>query len=290
MLEKRDQNYPTNPVYLTTFYREGVEKRKSLISLTEGVFRIYKSPLDGNQTDQIKLLKMRQYKNTEEKDTVITRFKSGIHSCMLLDIVKNLPDFLEIHNPANPYVYTHSDITVINNRLANVISFEQHPQNKESLYKGKIYIDNENDALLQVRFEINPAYVEKASSLFVERKSKGITIKTRHISYTVSYKYWDGVYYINHIRGDLHFNIRKKRQLFRTQLHTWFEMVNCGIEDKHVSRFGRKETIPQTFIFSETKHQYDASFWGNFNTILPEEELYEALSKITAKLEEINGE
>jgi len=286
MLEKRPENYAADPVYMTTFYREGVEKRKKLITLTEAVFKVYKNPYDTPFNDQVKLLKMRKYKNVHEKDTVITKIKSGPQGSLMLDMVKNLPDFLEVHAPNNPYLYAHSDIIVIDNRLANVISFEQRADLRLPLYKGEIYIDNDNDALLMVRFEIHPDYVEKATSMFVERKSKGVNIKSRKIVYTVSYKPWNGTYYINHIRGDLHFHIRKKGQLFSSPIHTWFEMMTGRIDTTDVQRFNRKEALPHTTVLSDAKYIYDPSFWENFNTILPEEELYDALSKITAKIEE----
>ncbi|MCD8043896.1 MAG: carboxypeptidase-like regulatory domain-containing protein [Tannerellaceae bacterium] len=288
MLEDRKLNNATSPAYLTTFYREGIENRKKLINLTEGVFKVYKAPYHISGGDQVKLLKMRHYKNIAEKDTVITKIKAGVQGTLQLDFVKNLPDFLMIHDPGNPYIYTHSDLTMIDGRLANVISFTQAPQYHIPLYQGEIYLDHENNALLMVRFQINPLYVDKATNLFVERKSRGLHIKTREITYTISYKHWNGTYYINHIRGDLHFNVRKRRQLFNSHIHTWFEMVTCDIHTENVQRFPRRETLPQSNIFANTKHVYDASFWENFNVIIPEEELSEALSKITSKLEEIN--
>ncbi len=287
MLEKREENYADTPVYLTTFYREGVERRKKLVTLTEAVFKVYKNPYNSSLHDQIKLLKMRRYKNVNEKDSLVTKIKAGPQGSLMLDMVKNLPGFLEVHDEVNPYMYAHSDITLIDNRLANVISFEQKPEFRLPLYKGEIYIDNENDALLMVRFEIHPAYVEKATSMFVEKKSKGVNIKTRKISYSVSYKPWDGTYYINHIRGDLHFQVRKKGQLFNSPVHTWFEMMTGHIDTKDVQRFNRKETLPQTTVLADAKYIYDSSFWENFNTILPEEELYEALAKITSNIEQI---
>ncbi len=96
----------------------------------------------------------------------------------------------------------------------------------------------ENNALLRVDFEVNPQYIEQAAGMFVERKSRNLRITPQKVAYTVSYKQWNGTYYINHIRGDLHFKIKKRRQLFNTNiLHTWFEMVTCKIDTANVNRF-----------------------------------------------------
>lgn len=285
MLSKRDINYPRQPVYLTTFYREGVEHKKNLVSLTEAVFKIHKSPREGT-VDQVKLLKMRRISNQLVKDTLITKMKSGINACLMLDLMKNLPDFLSPENNMS-YTYAHTDITVIDDRLVNVISFEQKKGINTPLYRGELYIDTENEALLRAYFEINPQYIHKATDMLVEKKSRNLRITPSHVAYTVSYKVWNNTYYIQHIRGDLHFKIKKRANIFNTtSLHTWFEMATCKTDTLHVNRFTRNEVLPTRTVFSDTKFKYDESFWGNFNVILPEEKLSESLRKISSKIEE----
>ena len=92
---------------------------------------------------------------------------------------------------------------------------------------------------------------------------------------------------MNHVRGDLFFRIKKRKQLFGTfPLHTWFEMVTCKIDTNRVSRFARSEALPTRTIFAETRFTYDEKFWGNFNMIPPEEKLNDAIGKISSKIEE----
>ena len=63
--------------------------------------------------------------------------KSGINASIQLDIMKDAPDFLLPESDVNyPYVYAHSDITVIDGRMANVISFEQRDFINSPLLKG----------------------------------------------------------------------------------------------------------------------------------------------------------
>ncbi len=285
MLDHRRDNYATSPVYHTSFYREGVEYRKRLASLTESVMKIYKAPFQSG-TDQVKMLKMRTIVNKNETDTLVTKFKSGINACLMLDLVKNIPDFLELDDK-NPYVYVHSDITVIDDRLAYVISFEQAPYINEPFYKGEIYVDKENHALLATRFEVNPALVEKAASQYISKKSRNIQITPQKITYSVSYKQWNGTYYVNHIRGDLHFKVRKKGSLFfNAPVHIWFEMVNCLTDITEVNKFARNEVLSTRTVLADTEYVYDPTFWENFNIIPPEEQLTDAINKISAKIEE----
>lgn len=286
MLEKRKENYPLNPVYLTSFYREGIERKKGMVSLSEGVFKVRKTPFSSYATDQVKLLKMRKVSNVHEKDTIIARIKSGIHACLMLDIVKQVPDFLRAEEES-PYVYTHAGITVVDNRMVDIIHFEQKETYKDPLYRGNVYIDKDNKALLKAEFEIHPDYIRKATNMFVERKSKNLEITPQYIRYTISYKQWDKTYYINHVRGDLYFKIKKKRFFFSsTDVHAWFEMVTCKVDKNEANRFSRAEILSTRTIFSETPFEYDNLFWGEFNVIIPENELYEAIRKISSKIEE----
>ncbi|MCD8264419.1 MAG: hypothetical protein LUD02_09935 [Tannerellaceae bacterium] len=228
---------------------------------------------------------MRKISNTAERDTVIAKMKSGVEASILLDLARNIPDFLALDGN-KIYNYIQSDITVIDHRLAHVILFEQKKEYNLPLYQGKIYIDAENAALLQVEFELNPKLIRKAKNMLIARQSRNLRITPVKAGYIVSYKEWNGTYYINHVRGDLHFNIKGKRQLFNSPLHMWFEMVTGKIDTEQVIRFTRKEILPLHTIFSETNYRYDNNFWKDFNVIPVEENLLEAIEKISSKIEE----
>ncbi|NDW11614.1 carboxypeptidase-like regulatory domain-containing protein [Bacteroides sp. 214] len=280
MLLARTANYATKPTLLTVFYREGVERKNRNLDLAEAVLKIYKTGLQSDSPDQAKLIKMRQIRDWQVNDTIFTKIKSGIYSSLLLDVVKNIPDFLEVHNRPNPYLYTHADIDVVDNRLVNVITFEQKKEIREPFYKGEMYIDMENAALLECRFEVHPMYVEKAIGWYVNRLSRHYRLTLKKAAYHISYRAMDnGLYYINRVRGDLEFKVRHKRQLFGSSTKIWFEMVTCQIDNEQVESFPRNERISPRGIFSETNHAYDPSFWDKFNVILPEDALRELIIK-----------
>ncbi|MDR0825493.1 MAG: carboxypeptidase-like regulatory domain-containing protein [Prevotella sp.] len=288
MLEKQKDNYPSSPAYLTTFYREGINYKKKDVDITEAVLKVYKTGYQNDvNLDQAKLVKMRRINNVLEKDTIFAKMKSGINSTLTLDIMKNSPDFLT-PDEQRLYDYTHTDISVIDGRRVNVISFEQKEYITDPLYKGQLFIDAENHALVEVRFEVNPVYAAKATNQYVEKKNKDIHLTLKQACYTVSYKLFnDSVYYINHIRGDVDFKVTNKHRLFSSPLRFWFETVNCKVDTNNVTGFSRKERLATHNIFSETKYKYDENFWGAFNVILPEEKLKEL---IINNLSEISGE
>lgn len=287
MMESRKTNYASAPVYLTTFYREGVQLKNKFQSLTEAVFKVYKSPtLEINASDQVKLLKMSRIDNRETTDSLIAKISSGVEACLQLDIVKNIPDFLSLESSDRLYLYTSGDMVSVDDRSAYVIYFRQRRGVKEPLFCGELYIDSENSALLQARFEIQPEYVKEATRLFVVRQADKIRLTTQKIAYTVSYKSWNGIYYIHHIKGDLYFKMRKKRVLFSNPtLHTWFEMVTCRIDDRNVMRFPRGERMSTHTVLADIDFKYDEGFWGNFNIIPWEENLNKIIEKVALKIE-----
>ena len=288
MLNNIPNNYQSEPVYFTCFYREGVEKKNTIVNLTEAVFQIYKTGYKSSAEDQVKLLKMRKISNNLENDSIILKMRAGIDASLHLDIIRHLPDFLEL-NEDNPFNYFKIDMAVTDNGLAHVIAFEQKPGIKEPLYKGELYIDADNSALLVAHFEVNPNYIDKASDIFVLKKPRDIDIKPERADYYVYYKYRNGKYYLNHLRGDLIFKIKKKKAFFQPakSIRTFFEMVVCKIDTTEVKKIPRKESISTRTVFSETKFQYDNRFWDDFNVILPEERLNEAIGRISSKIEEI---
>jgi hypothetical protein len=287
MLEKRSENYFDKPVYLTAFYREGIDYKNGFINLTEAVFNIYKHPFHSGKEDQVKLLKMRKISNKNINDSILLKLKAGISASLLLDLIGNPPDFLETEE-GNPYNYAKIDMTTIDSRPAHVIAFEQKPGIEEPLYKGELYIDAENSALLSAHFGINPLYVKKAKSSLVVKQSKGVDISPKEVVYTVSYKEFEGKYYLHYIRGDLNFTVKKKGWLFNrsSTINSFFEMVVSNADLTDVKPFHPGESLPTSKIFSETKYNYDPNFWGNFNVILPEQKLSDEIERISSKIEE----
>lgn len=284
-LDARDHLYLDKPSYFTSFYREGIERKKDLLKLTEAVFKVYKQSYTHSTADQVKLLKMRKITNNAVKDSLVLKMKAGVEASLMLDLMKNIPDYLEI-NDKNIYDYTKIDMTEIDSRMAHVISFEQRKGITEPYLRGKLYIDAENSALLSAELEVHPSYIEKAEELFVEKRGKNVKIHPQQIVYSVSYKELNGKYYMNHVRGDLYFKMKGKGQFFFNPMHIFFEMVTCKVDTNSVIPFPREERLPVKKIFSEENFSYDNNFWGDFNVILPEENINKNLSRITSKIEE----
>jgi len=283
-LEQRKVNNFVEPAYLTTFYREGVQKNERMLSYSEAVFKVYKSSFDQSELhDQVKLLKSRKVQNANPKDTVLLKLKAGILAGLQLDIVKCLPGFLDPMQFSD-YTFTYSDLVSYNEQNAYAITFVQNSGIEDALFTGTLYIDNESFAILGADFEVNPEYIDKAVNELVQKKSRKLKVKFEKINYSISYTSYNGRYYLNHARSDLHLKTRLRNRLSYDHFHTFMEIATCHIDTLNVTRFSNQEVIKPDIVFSDASYNYDDSFWGDYNIIAPEEKLGEALSKIIGKI------
>ncbi len=278
-------NYSNEPVYITGFYREGVQKDAKYLNYSEAIVKIYKSSIDRSiESDQVKLLQSRKVINIDQKDTLIIKLKAGLRSSLTLDLIKSIPDFL---NPEfiDSYNYSRADIVSVNSRNAYAIDFEQKESISDPLYKGTMYIDMETYAIVNAVFEINPRFVQDTDEMFVIKKSRKIKITPKKISYSVNYNYRNGKYYLGHIRGDLQINYKKRYKLFSDDFRVFLELVSCQVDTINVNRFNRDESIKMNTVFLDAKFVFDQTYWGDYNIITPEEKISQALSRINTKME-----
>ncbi|NVO08736.1 MAG: carboxypeptidase-like regulatory domain-containing protein [Bacteroidales bacterium] len=286
----RSLNYTNEPVYITSFYREGVLKNGKYLNYSEAVMNIYKSPYFRIfESDQVKLLKSRKIVNIDQNDTLVLKIKAGIRSCLTLDLVKNIPDFID-PDYMDSYNYSKEDIVSLDSRNVYVIAFEQKENVTEPLFKGNLYIDVENFAILKADFEVNPRYLKNADDLFIVKKSRKFNVTPEKIFYTIYYSFWNGKYYINHIRGDLSIRYKKRYHLFSNDFQVFLELASCQIDTFNVVKFNRDEIFKTSAILVDSKFSFDESFWGNYNIITPEEKINQALSRIKTKTEFVKPE
>ena len=286
-MDQRKKNYAVDPAYLTTFYREGVQKNNKFISYSEAVFKVYKSPYDVSEhSDQVKLLKSRKVQNANPSDTVFLKLKAGVQSALQLDIVKCIPGFLD-QTPPVEYIYKYSDLVSYNAKDAYAITFVQNTDLKKALYTGTVYIEKEGFAILGADFEMNPAYLDLAAEDLVLKKSSRLIVKLKKINYSLSYTSFNGRYYLQHARCDLEVITRLRHHLSSDHFNTFLELATCNIDTSEVVKFQKQELMKPGIVFSDQPYNGNDAFWEGFNIITPEAKLNEALSRIIRKIEEI---
>jgi hypothetical protein len=286
-VEKINENYSQDPVYLLNFYREGVQRGNKFINYSEGFFQVYKPPYNRRQEqDQVRLLQSRTISNVDQSDTLILKIRAGIKSSLDLDLIRNIPDFLDMEY-IHEYTFTKADIISKDGKTAYAIAFEQKPNIIEPLYKGMLYIDVESLAILGADFEVHPKYIGKAQNQFLTRRNRNYRASVEKAEYTVSYKYYNGRYHLNHVRADLHLRYRKRYQIFSNNYHVFVEMATTRIKTDDVTRLDRKDALRIDKIFVDGNHAYDADFWGGYSIIAPEKQITQALSRVESQIENV---
>ncbi len=275
------KNYPDKPAVLTSFYREIIRKNDNIMTVSEAILQTYKTGYDqAGASDYIKLIKGRKTKDMSGKDSIILKLKAGLNTTLLLDIVKNSPDFLT-EESFEAFIYKMKDIIVNNQDELYQIQFVPKKEFRDAIYKGYIYLDIKTLAIVEVEFEVDPLKIEEATDMFVLKKPRNIKVKPQEAKYRVAFKKTGQKYYLNLIRCETSFRIRQKSQLFGSIYQTSLEMAVTQIDTTDIEKFRIKETARTYEIFSELIQQYEDDFWGSFNYIKPEEPLEEAIKNLS---------
>jgi hypothetical protein len=282
------RNYGNSPALLTGFYREGVLKKQELQTYSEAILEIYKSAYSGIlYNDQIRVFKSRKIENIDRTDTLAIRLKAGLSTCIELDGIKNTFDFISKESMA-AYSYRITDIVSFDEKAAYVIDFEQREGIELPLYRGSIYINTDDYAILQADFEFHPRYIHKMKDSFISRSSRGFNTWPLTVKYSVSYRKVGDRYFLNHVRGDLVFTSKQKKKLFSSQFNVFFELAITGFRTENVSRFEKEKLAPIHSVFSKTITSYDSQFWGNQDFLKPEDNLLQALKNMKVRLQEFS--
>ncbi len=291
MIESRQQNSFGDPLLLTVFYRECVEYKHKFQQISEAVFQVLKTPYLWQSADQVRMVKGSKINNLSAKDSLQVKISAGIESCMILDIVKNIPDFLLVDKADCPYTYKADGIGYMDGRWVNVVQFVQHKNHKSPLYCGKLYFDSENNALVHAKFELHPKYVVKAANSFVTKRSRLHKLVPEAIGYSVSYKSKNNQYYVSYIRGNLRFK-KKRNGLFTSSpsLYTSFEMVTCAADLALYRSFSRSERINTRSVFSDLNKGLNDDFWEDYNIIPLESQLSQIIKQVNLRVEQIEAQ
>ncbi len=273
-------NYPADPALLTSFYRETVQRGNRFTMVSEAILENYKTGYQSNAADRVKIIKGRKNENLTREDSVILKLKAGLNTMLMLDVVKNIPDFLTGESLAD-YRYRLTDIVVEDGRDNYAVEFtplETSPEH--SFYSGRIIIDINDMAFKWVEFQVDPANLELATERFIVRKPANVKVKTLKASYKVGYRKFGDKYYLHTIACETGFRVRNRRQFSGSVYNTKLETVVTAIDTVNVNRFSLRESARQFDIFTEQLGTGDESYWGEYNYIAPEESLENALKKL----------
>lgn len=278
-------NYSSVPNLLTGFYRETVKQRRDYVSISEAIIDIYKSAYTSYfDNDRVKIFKGRKSFNVKKVDTLSVKLIGGPNISLLLDIVKN-PDVLLSKENIDYYTYEILDVVNIDGKLNYEIGFNPVMDLPYPLYRGKIYITKDNLAITMAQFSLDLNDEDKAAQALVKKKPIGLRFVPTSTSYLVTYKEQDGKFYINYVRNEVKFSCNWKRRIFKTSYTVMSEMAVTERKSENVEKFAAKESFKQyTVLADKVQDYFDENFWGEYNTIVPDESIQSAINKFNKRL------
>jgi hypothetical protein len=284
-LGKINNNFSQVPEMQTAFYRETIKQDKKYVSVSEAVLDIYKAPYKNSfDNDRMRVYKGRKSHDIKKMDTLLVKLQGGPRTSLLLDVVKNQgelldPDFFKY------YSFELAGITTIDDRQVYVVKFDQVANVDFPLYVGSIYIDIETNAFVGFDFSISTKGLPYASEYFVKKRPNDLKIEVGNTHYFVKYRKDNGEWYLTYVRSELSFATKWKRKLFKSTFDVMLEMAITDRDKENIEKYTTKESVRFDDIFSEQVSNFeDENFWGDYNTIKPDESIETAIHKLNKKL------
>ncbi len=285
-LQRIPQNYPTDPNMMIAFYRESVEKGNNYISLVEAVLDVYKASYRSYSNDQARIYIGRKATDISPRDTVLLKFQGGISDALLLDIAKN-PEVVFGTDGAE-YNFHIEGLININNKPHYIIAFKPNQGIDDILFRGTIYLDATTLAFARMVFNMNVENRKDAAGIFIRRKPSKMRVEVTDANYVVNYRESEGKWYFNYSSTEVSFRVRWTNRffgLFATNYTIRSEMAITDKYNDYVVKFPRKERIRSTDVIAEkVEHFLDPNFWGAYNVIEPDQEITEAIKRLSGKL------
>jgi len=280
-IANKKKNYPNHSFVQRAFYREAVRRDKKYMLYSEGILEVLKRPYRPSLfNEQVKLVKQRTFKSVAREDTVQFKLHGGIQTSLDLDVVKHGFSFIN-RESMDEYVYTMSDMVLNDGRPTYMIAFQPKNTKQAFAFEGFIYLDVESLAFVKFEFKYTKTSLQKMRNAFVIRSSPKLKIIPTDVHYAVTYKEFEGLYYIHHIQGELNLKVKRKRKFLSSKYSASFEMVATELSGNAPRRFASDQTIKPNKIFSDLSPHYDLNFWGGDNFLLPETDLMEAFERLS---------
>ena len=283
-IERIPYNYDRKPALYSGFFRESTQQDNKNISLSEAVINIYKEPYTSQRFDQVKIFKGRKGSNTDEKEFIEFVVQGGLYNTLQLDIVKNLPTFLDAeYFPL--YEYSIARIITHFERPTYTIEFDQREGVKYPCYRGKVYVDVETLAIVGASFELSEKGMNYASGIYVKKTPRRVGVKPINAYYQVFYRPFNNKWNLSNVRSEVLIRVRRKRDKQHDKFNSLFssvsEFVITGKDTaSDISRFKVDEISRPKDILVEQIGEADNEFWGNENIIIPEEPIEKAIIRL----------
>jgi hypothetical protein len=282
-IEQIPVNYDRKAAVFTAFFRESTWRDNQNISISETVVNIYKESYTSRREDQIKIFKGRKGNNTGEKELYDFVVQGGLYNTLQLDIVKNLPTFLDADYYAL-YEYQIEKIITHFDHPTYVIAFDQREGVKYPCYNGKVYIDVESLAIVGASFKLSDKGMKYATGIYIKKSPKKLGVRPISAKYEVYYRPYHGKWNLSNVRSNILIRVRRKKgkqqDKFNSDFESTSEFVVTNKDTANIARFRFNEISKPKDVLVDQIGETDQDFWGSENVISPDEPIEKTILKL----------
>ena len=143
-----------------------------------------------------------------------------------------------------------------------------------------------------MEFNMNVEDRKDASNIFIRRKPSKMRVEVEKAQYTVDFIEDDGKWYFNYSSTEVEFRVRWTNRffgLFATNYTIGSEIAVTDRYTDNVIKFPREERIRSTDVIAERVEYFlDPDFWCDYNVIEPDQEINDAIKRLSDKLRRRN--
>lgn len=278
-------NYPVKDAGMSGFYRETIKKGSKYISLSEAVVDILKQSYINTAGDNIAIYKGRGNTNRNAKDTLFLQLQGGPVTSLQLDIVKNPFIGVDMLIATDVYEFKPGPIMFMDDLNIYTIDFNQVPEVKDILFKGRIYVESQTLAVVRIDFEMNVEKRPDSWRAFVRKKPEGVEMGVDWAKYQINYRQHGEKWYMDYARVDLRFNAKYKGKWLKNKYDITTELAITDINNPDALKIPAAERFRMKDILQKEVTDFqDDNFWEGYNVIEPDEKIENIIRRIIRQL------
>ncbi|HMK16690.1 MAG TPA: carboxypeptidase-like regulatory domain-containing protein [Chitinophagaceae bacterium] len=272
------------------FYREIIKDRENYFSVAEAVFGAQFHP--AKRSYKLQLIQGRS-----KEDVAYTRLFEDYHpgggpqAATGKNFFLDIPDFLDSKKIKN-FIYKIDSLVQFDGRWLYSISFDQKPDVKQALEKGKLLIDMDEFAVIRYEAENSPlgaAYIKDLTgSDKIFAALLNIDFKRKSWRDRVDFSKVDDKWLLSHIESEKKIGYKQEKKKIDLDLTINYEMMFTDLLSTITNEITGDNEWKRKNLVSNLPSAFDPSFWGTNNIISPTEQVKNIVETIGKNNNEAN--
>ncbi|HEV8273216.1 MAG TPA: carboxypeptidase-like regulatory domain-containing protein [Chitinophagaceae bacterium] len=272
------------------FYREIIKDKENYFSVAEAVFAAQYNP--AKKSYKLKLIQGRR-----KEDVAYTRLFEDFHpgggpqSAIDKSFILERPDFLD-EKKIKYFTYKIDSLVQFDDRWLYSISFDQKPDVKQALEKGKLLIDADEFAVVKYEAENSPTGTPYIKDLTGSDKIfaalLNIDLKRKAWKHRVDFTKVDDKWILSYVESERKIGYKQEKKKIDLDLTINSEILFTDLVTPIIKPINADEEWKRKNLVSSLPSAFDPGFWGNNNIISPTDQVKTIVETISKNNNESN--